>query len=207
VGFRSGNGWNRLGRAGAPIHFCFGLRIAFSRRCMRSLCDEIPEVALHFPKVGCGLTSHLSGQCQGAESRWHRHGRPGHSGHVRQCQREQRLPNRYWWAVTRTDGRHERSCALVCGAHRTHQRQSGLLSWVYQSDHVQPARSAFRDISAPPGPANNSFNGTTGYPATAGWNACTGLGSANGTALQAGIQAAHSAPPAGGPEPSPSPSS
>jgi kumamolisin len=68
------------------------------------------------------------------------------------------------------------------------------------------ASSAFRDIAAPPGPANNSFNGTTGYPATAGWNACTGLGSANGTALQAGIQTAHSAPPPGGPEPSPSPS-
>jgi kumamolisin len=42
----------------------------------------------------------------------------------------------------------------------------------------------FRDISSPPGPANNSFQGVTGYPATAGWNACTGLGSANGTALE-----------------------
>ena len=42
----------------------------------------------------------------------------------------------------------------------------------------------FRDISSPPGPANNSLQGVTGYPATAGWNACTGLGSANGTALE-----------------------
>ncbi|MFK4444058.1 hypothetical protein ABH944_004665 [Caballeronia udeis] len=45
----------------------------------------------------------------------------------------------------------------------------------------------FRDVSGPPGPANNSFDGTTGYPATAGWNACTGMGGVNGTALQAGL--------------------
>jgi|HubBroStandDraft_4_1064222.scaffolds.fasta_scaffold75419_2 kumamolisin len=42
----------------------------------------------------------------------------------------------------------------------------------------------FRSISGPPGPANNSFGKVTGYPATAGWNACTGLGSVNGVALQ-----------------------
>jgi len=52
------------------------------------------------------------------------------------------------------------------------------------------ASSAFRDISGPPGPANNSFNGTTGYPAAAGWNACTGMGSVKGTVLQTGLQAA-----------------
>ncbi|MGO9512348.1 MAG: protease pro-enzyme activation domain-containing protein [Steroidobacteraceae bacterium] len=51
--------------------------------------------------------------------------------------------------------------------------------------------SALRDITGPPGPANNSFDGTVGYPATAGWNACTGLGSVNGAAVQKGIQAAH----------------
>jgi kumamolisin len=50
---------------------------------------------------------------------------------------------------------------------------------------------AFDDVSGPPGPANNSFNGTTGYPASAGWNACTGLGSVNGTALENGLKAAH----------------
>jgi len=50
--------------------------------------------------------------------------------------------------------------------------------------------TAFRPISGPPGPANNSFGAVTGYPASAGWNACTGLGSVNGTALQAAIQAA-----------------
>jgi kumamolisin len=55
------------------------------------------------------------------------------------------------------------------------------------------ASSAFSDISGPPGPANNSFNGTTGYPASTGWNACTGLGSVKGTVLEAGLKAAHSA--------------
>ena len=43
---------------------------------------------------------------------------------------------------------------------------------------------ALSEVSGPPGPANNSFNGTTGYPASKGWNACTGLGSVNGTALE-----------------------
>jgi kumamolisin len=50
---------------------------------------------------------------------------------------------------------------------------------------------AFNNVSGPPGPANNSFDGTTGYPASAGWNASTGLGSVNGTALQNGLKAAH----------------
>ena len=52
---------------------------------------------------------------------------------------------------------------------------------------------AFDDVSGPPGPANNSFNGTTGYPASVGWNACTGLGSVNGTTLQNGLKAAKAA--------------
>ena len=43
--------------------------------------------------------------------------------------------------------------------------------------------SVFRNISGPPGPANNSLHGVTGYPAGPGWNACTGLGSVNGSAL------------------------
>lgn len=46
------------------------------------------------------------------------------------------------------------------------------------------SEAAFRDISSPPGPANNTYDRVTGYPATTGWNACTGLGSVNGTALQ-----------------------
>lgn len=52
------------------------------------------------------------------------------------------------------------------------------------------ANTAFREISGPPGPANNSFAGITGYPASKVWNACTGLGSVNGTALQTGLKAA-----------------
>jgi kumamolisin len=50
------------------------------------------------------------------------------------------------------------------------------------------AASAFRDVSAPPGPANNSFNGVSGYAATKGWNPCTGLGSVRGQALEAGLR-------------------
>jgi len=46
------------------------------------------------------------------------------------------------------------------------------------------AKTAIRELSGPPGPANNSFDGITGYPATKVWNACTGLGSINGQALQ-----------------------
>jgi kumamolisin len=48
----------------------------------------------------------------------------------------------------------------------------------------------FRDISGPPGPANNSLQGVTGYPASPGWNACTGLGSVNGAALENGLKTA-----------------
>jgi kumamolisin len=48
----------------------------------------------------------------------------------------------------------------------------------------------FRDIVGAPGPANNSFDGVAGYPAETGWDACTGLGSVNGSALQAALQGA-----------------
>ena len=54
------------------------------------------------------------------------------------------------------------------------------------------AASAFRGVDGPPGPANNSFGQVEGYPAGAGWNACTGLGSVKGTVLQNNLQAAHS---------------
>lgn len=47
----------------------------------------------------------------------------------------------------------------------------------------------FRDISGPPGPANNSFARVKGYRAVSGWNACTGLGSLDGVALQATLRA------------------
>lgn len=56
--------------------------------------------------------------------------------------------------------------------------------------YAAPAAAKFREVAAPPGPANNSCGGVTGYPAVAGWNACTGLGSVNGTALQAVLKAA-----------------
>ncbi|HET6254983.1 MAG TPA: S53 family peptidase [Puia sp.] len=52
------------------------------------------------------------------------------------------------------------------------------------------ANTAFREISGPPGPANNSFGRITGYPASKVWNACTGLGSIDGTALQTGLKTA-----------------
>jgi hypothetical protein len=37
-------------------------------------------------------------------------------------------------------------------------------------------------------PADNGFNGVKGYPATAGWDACTGLGSPNGNAILKAFQ-------------------
>ncbi len=47
--------------------------------------------------------------------------------------------------------------------------------------------SVFRDINSPPGPADNSNSGITGYPARIGWDACTGWGSPNGMALLGGL--------------------
>ncbi len=49
--------------------------------------------------------------------------------------------------------------------------------------------SVCRDVVSPPGPADNSFGHVKGYPAGSGWDACTGLGSINGTALQQALQA------------------
>jgi kumamolisin len=50
--------------------------------------------------------------------------------------------------------------------------------------------SVFNDVIGAPGPANNSLEGVTGYPAAAGWDACTGFGSVKGMALQKALQAA-----------------
>jgi kumamolisin len=43
--------------------------------------------------------------------------------------------------------------------------------------------AGFRDIVHGNGPADNGVSGVTGYPARAGWDACTGWGSPNGQAL------------------------
>jgi kumamolisin len=51
--------------------------------------------------------------------------------------------------------------------------------------------TAFRDIVGAPGPANNAYGHVTGYPAGPGWDACTGLGSVNGQALQTAIAGTH----------------
>ena len=48
--------------------------------------------------------------------------------------------------------------------------------------------SVCQDIVSPPGPGNNSFAGTTGYPVGPGWDACTGWGSPNGVALLEALQ-------------------
>jgi kumamolisin len=45
------------------------------------------------------------------------------------------------------------------------------------------AATVCRDVTSNPGAADNSFDGVTGYPVTAGWDACTGLGSLIGTQL------------------------
>lgn len=50
------------------------------------------------------------------------------------------------------------------------------------------ATTVCRDVQAQSGAINNSFNGVTGYPATPGWNACTGLGSIIGTRLLQALQ-------------------
>ena len=50
------------------------------------------------------------------------------------------------------------------------------------------ATTAFRDVTSEPGATDNSFDGVTGYPATPGWNACTGLGSIIGTKLLQALQ-------------------
>jgi kumamolisin len=47
--------------------------------------------------------------------------------------------------------------------------------------------TGFKDTLGAPGPANNTFNGVTGYPAGPGWDACTGRGSVIGTALQSAL--------------------
>jgi kumamolisin len=52
------------------------------------------------------------------------------------------------------------------------------------------ARGAFHGVGGPPGPADNSYGAVKGYPATGWWNACTGLGRADGKALQDALQAA-----------------
>ena len=42
-----------------------------------------------------------------------------------------------------------------------------------------------RDVTASAGPTTNNFDSVIGYPAGVGWDACTGLGSIKGKALQA----------------------
>jgi kumamolisin len=54
--------------------------------------------------------------------------------------------------------------------------------------------ATFRDIVSPPGPADNSYQGVTGYPAEDGWDACTGLGSLRGVAFAAALAAARAKP-------------
>lgn len=48
--------------------------------------------------------------------------------------------------------------------------------------------SVCRDVTGAAGPANNDFGGITGYPAGVGWDACTGWGSINGSALLSNLQ-------------------
>lgn len=48
---------------------------------------------------------------------------------------------------------------------------------------------AFNDLTGAAGPADNSNGGVSGYPAGAGWDACTGWGSPDGTALLNSLRA------------------
>jgi kumamolisin len=61
--------------------------------------------------------------------------------------------------------------------------------------------ATFRDILGAPGPANNSFGRVQGYNAGTGWDACTGLGSVHGQALQAALGSAGPAVVAAAPAP------
>jgi Pro-kumamolisin, activation domain len=47
----------------------------------------------------------------------------------------------------------------------------------------------FRDLTGAAGPADNANGGVAGYPAGVGWDACTGWGSPNGTALLTALRA------------------
>jgi kumamolisin len=53
--------------------------------------------------------------------------------------------------------------------------------------------ATFSDIAGAPGPANNNYGRVKGYPAGAGWDACTGLGRVVGQSLQDALKAAQSA--------------
>jgi kumamolisin len=61
--------------------------------------------------------------------------------------------------------------------------------------------ATFRDILGAPGPVNNSFGRVSGYNAGPGWDACTGLGSVHGQALQAALGGAGPAVVAAAPAP------
>ncbi|PCE30674.1 hypothetical protein BZL54_20095 [Burkholderia ubonensis subsp. mesacidophila] len=49
--------------------------------------------------------------------------------------------------------------------------------------------STFRVVGGAPGPVNNNFGEVKGYPVAPGWDACTGLGSVDGQALQTALAA------------------
>ena len=54
--------------------------------------------------------------------------------------------------------------------------------------------AGIRDIVGAPGPVDNRLNGVTGYPAGAGWDACTGWGSIDGNALLLALRAPQTLP-------------
>lgn len=80
--------------------------------------------------------------------------------------------------------------AAVVALANQQREQNGLpqLSGLAQVLYGQAAQSSYRDITV----GNNTFNGVQGYDATPGWDACTGFGSFDATALigylsQAGV--------------------
>jgi len=62
------------------------------------------------------------------------------------------------------------------------------VGYLNETLYASPA-SIFRDVAAPPGPANNSFGQVAGYPAGQGWDANTGFGSVQGKALEDALKA------------------
>ncbi len=54
----------------------------------------------------------------------------------------------------------------------------------------EAAGSVCRNVGGRPGPAHNGYGRVPGYRARSGWDACTGLGSVHGTALQNSLKEA-----------------
>ncbi len=66
----------------------------------------------------------------------------------------------------------------------SHLKDAGALYPVgFLNPTLYASKNVCRDVSGAAGPTNNTYGGVIGYPAGAGWDACTGWGSIDGTKL------------------------